>query len=133
MLGEFMNKIESIPLGGVKQYFGAYSKSLDNPLVLYLHGGPADSCIPLIEKYNLPLADNMTLVVLEQRGAGLSYYKFSQDENLCIQTFIDDIHEFVLFYLINLTNKNYILSVILGVLFWELNLYKHILILLKHM
>lgn len=62
--------------------------------MLYLHGGPGDSCLPLIEKYNLSLVESFTLVILEQRGAGLSYYRFSENEDLSISTFIDDIYEF---------------------------------------
>lgn len=89
-----MNQLEHRIIGNVKQYFGIYNKNINNPILLYLHGGPGDSCLPLIEKYNLSLAESFTLVVLEQRGAGLSYYKFSKSENLSISTFVDDIYEF---------------------------------------
>lgn len=105
--GLIMEKIDTIEkrkIGGVDQYFSIKSCNIQNPIVLYLHGGPADACIPLMTRYNGSLKKNFTVVTLEQRGAGLSYYGFSKDENLSIQTFVDDIHEFTL-YLLNRFGK----------------------------
>jgi pimeloyl-ACP methyl ester carboxylesterase len=62
------------------------------PLLLYLHGGPGDAALPLVHKYNSAWESKFTVVIWEQRGAGKSYYPFSTDDNITIQTFIDDMH-----------------------------------------
>ena len=59
---------------------------------MYLHGGPGDAALPLIAKYNKPLEEVFTVVIWEQRGAGKSYYPFSENEEMTISTFVDDLH-----------------------------------------
>lgn len=97
-----MNKIDMIEkkiINGREQYFSIRSQNLQNPILLYLHGGPGDACIPLMTKYNRSWEQHFTVVILEQRGAGLSYYKFNETDNLNIQTFVDDIHALSLYLL----------------------------------
>ena len=47
--------IESVYLNHVQLYFSINPDSLHKPLLLYLHGGPGDSCIPLTQKFNASL------------------------------------------------------------------------------
>ena len=91
--------IESVIINGTKLYFSISSKQSRKPIILYLHGGPGDACIPLTKKFNSELEDHFIFVNLEQRGSGLSYYKFSPEENLSIDTILADIHQFVLYLL----------------------------------
>lgn len=58
-------------------------------------GGPGNSCIPLTQKFNASLEEHFNFINLEQRDAGLSYYKFSAHRLPRIATFIEDIHLFV--------------------------------------
>lgn len=60
-------------IGGVKQGMFIRSKSADNPVLLYLHGGPSFSNYFLIEKYNPGLEEFFTVCYWEQRGGGLSF------------------------------------------------------------
>lgn len=87
---------EFAQVNGKKQYLSIRSKAPGLPLLLYLHGGPGDAALPLMNKYNSALESKFTVVVWEQRGAGKSYYPFSRDDNLNIQTFVDDIHAIIL-------------------------------------
>jgi len=48
--------------------------------------------MPLVAKYNKNLEDIFTVVTLEQRGAGKSYYLFSENDNIVIDTFVEDIY-----------------------------------------
>ncbi|MEG0416164.1 MAG: alpha/beta hydrolase [Erysipelothrix sp.] len=73
-----------------EQCLVTFSTSQENPVILYLHGGPGDSCSPLIEKFNQNLSNNYTIVVWEQRGSGLSYYKFSDGDTPVLQDYVDD-------------------------------------------
>jgi pimeloyl-ACP methyl ester carboxylesterase len=45
----------------------------DNPVLLFVHGGPGFPNYFLFEKYNPGLEDYFTVCYWEQRGGGLSY------------------------------------------------------------
>lgn len=90
---------EFIEVNGKKQFLSIRSQAHDLPLLLYLHGGPGDAALPLVNKYNSALESKYTVVVWEQRGAGKSYYPFTPDENLQMQTFVDDTHTIVQYLL----------------------------------
>lgn len=92
-----MKTIEYIPINGAKLCISIRTKNERHPILFYLHGGPGDAALPLVTKYNHQLEDIFTVVVLEQRGAGKSYYPFT--EKICLDTFIDDIHELILILL----------------------------------
>ncbi|MBK9254970.1 MAG: alpha/beta hydrolase [Saprospiraceae bacterium] len=62
-----------IKIGGVKQGMFIRSKNLENPVLLYLHGGPAFPNYFLVDKYKPGLEDFFTVCYWEQRGGGLSY------------------------------------------------------------
>lgn len=78
-------------INGKQQCLVTYSTDAANPLILYLHGGPGDVCLPLIDTYNSTLMNDYTLVVWEQRGAGLSYYPFTDDDTPALQDYVDDV------------------------------------------
>lgn len=81
---------ERININGVSQFIAIRAEGEKLPLLLYLHGGPGDAALPLVLKYNGELAKQYTLVIWEQRGAGKSYYEFSEQENISIDTFVQD-------------------------------------------
>jgi pimeloyl-ACP methyl ester carboxylesterase len=62
-----------ITVGGIKQGMFIKSKNINNPVLLYVHGGPAFPNYFLIDKFNPDLEDYFTVCYWEQRGGGLSY------------------------------------------------------------
>jgi pimeloyl-ACP methyl ester carboxylesterase len=86
---------KNMEIHGSKQYVSIRSKKSDAPLLLYLHGGPGDAALPLVLKYNKELENYFTVVVWEQRGAGKSYYKFEANNELTIDTFVEDTYALV--------------------------------------
>jgi len=71
-----------------KQGMFIKGKDLDNPIILFLHGG-----IPvyfLTEKYPTHLEDNFTMVWWEQRNCGLSYGSGSSQNRAAIEKLVDD-------------------------------------------
>jgi pimeloyl-ACP methyl ester carboxylesterase len=48
-------------------------KDLNNPVLLYVHGGPSFSEYFLVEKYPSGLENNFTVCYWEERGGGISY------------------------------------------------------------
>lgn len=73
-----------VRIGGIRQGMFIRSKDTSNPVLLYVHGGPAFPNYFLIEKYNPHLEDYFTVCYWEQRGGGLSY---SPDISLETMTF----------------------------------------------
>ena len=62
-----------VDIGGVKQGMFIMSKNTGNPVLLYVHGGPAFPNYFLIDKYKPGLEDYFTVCYWEQRGGGLSF------------------------------------------------------------
>lgn len=91
-----------IEINGSKQGMFIKSKNLDNPVILYLHGG-----MPvyfLTEKYPTYLEDNFTLVWWEQRNCGISYKSSSSKNRATIEQLVDDTI-FLTKYLLERFNK----------------------------
>ena len=71
-----------------KQGMFIKGKNLDNPIILFLHGG-----IPvyfLTEKYPTHLEDNFTMVWWEQRNCGISYNDTSTKSPAMLNQLVDD-------------------------------------------
>lgn len=88
-----VNSSERIEINGVEQFVSIHANKSNAPLLLYLHGGPGDAALPLVSKYNKELENYFTLVVWEQRGAGKSYYKFGENEEITIDTYVEDTYQ----------------------------------------
>jgi pimeloyl-ACP methyl ester carboxylesterase len=62
-----------VEIGSIKNGMFIKSKNTNNPILLYLHGGPSFPNYFLIDKYKPGLEDYFTVCYWEQRGGGLSY------------------------------------------------------------
>ena len=85
-----ISTLEYIQLNGVKQCLLIRSYNTDNPIILYIHGGPGTSELPLIRKYNSELEKHFTVVYWEQRGTGKSFNKNIPDSTYTIDQFVKD-------------------------------------------
>lgn len=63
-----------VKINGLRQGMFIRGKSINNPVVLFLHGGPGMPEYFLAEKYLTGLEDHFTVCYWEQRGSGLSYF-----------------------------------------------------------
>jgi pimeloyl-ACP methyl ester carboxylesterase len=88
-----LTSIAFIELGGVKQCLIIRSHNTDNPILLYVHGGPGTPELPLIRHYNSELEKYFTVVYWEQRGTGKSFSKSVINDDFTIGTFINDGYE----------------------------------------
>lgn len=80
-------------LGGVKQYVEMTGESDDNPVMLFIHGGPGWPQTPMLRYFNSGLTKHFTLVTWDQRGCGLSYLNDSMPPNMSLEQIIADAHE----------------------------------------
>lgn len=61
-----------ISIGGIEQWIEIDGESRDNPVLLYLHGGPGGSSLPASAALK-PWEQHFTLVHWDQRGAGRTF------------------------------------------------------------
>jgi pimeloyl-ACP methyl ester carboxylesterase len=62
-----------VRIGGIDQWLSIRGKDLRNPILLFLHGGPASPAMPEAYTFQTPWEDYFTVVQWDQRGAGKTY------------------------------------------------------------
>lgn len=63
----------------------------NNPVLIFVHGGPCCSEIPYVRKYQKNLENDFTIVHYDQRGSGKSY-EFGEDySTVTIAAHVDDL------------------------------------------
>ena len=75
-------------INGAKEGMIIKSKDVNNPVLLYLHGGMPDYF--LTEKYPTGLEDYFAVVWWEQRGVGISYSADTSAETITTEQYISD-------------------------------------------
>ncbi|MCX6120001.1 MAG: alpha/beta hydrolase [Ignavibacteriales bacterium] len=98
--------LEKIKLGGVEQWILIRGENKENPLLLFLHGGPGTSEMGLVRKYNLAVLEkHFTVVVWDQRGAGKSYAAINPVSGMNIEQFVSDTHELTMLLCLRFNQK----------------------------
>lgn len=84
--------LEQVKINGTKQQIMIRGRDQNNPVIIYVHGGPSVSEIPYA-KYEDLLEKDFTVVNYDQRGSGKSYH-FNEDySNLTADVLVDDLLE----------------------------------------
>jgi pimeloyl-ACP methyl ester carboxylesterase len=60
-------------IGGIDQWLYVRGQDKANPVILFVHGGPASPIAPTMWTYQRPLEEYFTIVNYDQRGAGKTY------------------------------------------------------------
>jgi pimeloyl-ACP methyl ester carboxylesterase len=80
-----------VPLGGIEQWVTITGRRCDNPIVLFVHGGPGNPLSPYARSLFAGWEDDYTLVQWDQRGAGRTFARNPPgDAPLTIQRMADD-------------------------------------------
>jgi pimeloyl-ACP methyl ester carboxylesterase len=83
-------------IGGLDQWINVRGQDKSNPIILFVHGGPASPLIPTLWQFQRPIEEYFTVVNYDQRGAGKTYVEAHSDEigeTLHIPRYIDDAIE----------------------------------------
>jgi pimeloyl-ACP methyl ester carboxylesterase len=83
-------------IGGIEQWLSVRGQDKANPIILFIHGGPASPLIPTMWQFQRPLEEYFTIVNYDQRGAGKTYVEDHSDatgETLHIPRYVDDAIE----------------------------------------
>ena len=73
-----INESMYVEINGTKQWISIYGEDINNPVLLYLHGGPGTSTSLYDYAFTRKWADVYTVVTWDQRNCGKSY---SPDQN----------------------------------------------------
>nr|WP_154892366.1 alpha/beta hydrolase [Paenibacillus xylanexedens] len=63
----------------------------DNPILIFVHGGPGCSEIPYVRKYQEELEQHFTIVHYDQRGSGKSYHFLEDYSGLTTDVLVEDL------------------------------------------
>jgi pimeloyl-ACP methyl ester carboxylesterase len=74
IVGSFVEK-SFIEIGGIRQGFFIRTENPDNPIILFLHGGPGSPELPMLIPYEVSerLEKYFTVCYWDERGAGMSF------------------------------------------------------------
>jgi pimeloyl-ACP methyl ester carboxylesterase len=92
LAGSLSEKVH-VNINGVEQGMFIKSKDVNNPVLLFLHGGPGMPEYWLTQRYPTGLEDDFTVVWWEQRGAAMSYHPDIPPETMTAEQFITDTLE----------------------------------------
>lgn len=112
---------EFVLINGIDQFLFHLGTKIDNPVMLFLHGGPGSSESLFTEAFQHRWEDKYTVVHWDQRGAGKTLTK-NPDKLPTIELMLEDLLE-VIRYLKKKYNKNKIILLghswgsVLGTLF----------------
>ena len=94
-----INESMYVEINGVKQWVNIYGEDLENPILLYLHGGPGSSTSDIDYAFTRKWADVYTVVTWDQRNCGKSYSPEQNNTVLTKELFLEDGKEITLFLL----------------------------------
>ena len=90
LIPESISEKTFVKIYGIQQGMFIKSKNRNNPILLYVHGGPAFPNYFLINKFMPDLEDYFTVCYWEQRGDAIDRSKLTPDR------YVTDAHELVL-------------------------------------
>ena len=97
-----VNESMYVDINDTKQWINIYGEDIDNPVLLYLHGGPGSSTSDIDYAFTRKWADVYTVVTWDQRNCGKSYDEEQNNIVLTKDLLMEDgreITEFLLDYM----------------------------------
>ncbi|HXR37451.1 MAG TPA: alpha/beta hydrolase [Terracidiphilus sp.] len=106
-----VNEKMFVHIGGIDQWITIKGDDRNNPVVLFLHGGPGDAWSPFADAMFAGWEKNFTPVQWDQRGAGRTYGKSgpSIEPTMTVERMVDDGIEVAEFLTKHLNKKKIIL------------------------
>lgn len=86
-----INALEQVEINGSSHEIMIRGHDKNNPVIIFVHGGPGSSEIPYAKKYQDLLEKNFTVVNYDQRASGKSYHFFEDYSNLSSDLLVDDL------------------------------------------
>jgi pimeloyl-ACP methyl ester carboxylesterase len=101
-----------VPIGSIEQWITIKGDDRNNPVVLFLHGGPGDALSPFADAIFGGWEKDFTLVQWDQRGAGRTYAKSgsSVEPTMTVERMVQDGIEVTEFLAKHLNKKKIIIE-----------------------
>jgi len=83
-------------IGGIDQWINVRGQDRANPMILFVHGGPASPITPTMWQFQRPIEEFFTVANYDQRGAGKTYGESDPavvGETIRIARYVDDLIE----------------------------------------
>ncbi len=94
-----IDSLYNININGCVQKILIQSNDINNPILLYLHGGPGSSVMMFSHTFSKRLLDHFILVNWDQRGTALSYHEGMDTTKLSEDQLEDDAIELIKYLL----------------------------------
>lgn len=88
--------LERVVLGNVEQWILVRGTDEENPIILFLHGGPGLPMMPFHQHFQKDIEKNYLVVHWDQRGTGKSYSENIPVEGMTLSQIICDAYDLVL-------------------------------------
>jgi pimeloyl-ACP methyl ester carboxylesterase len=82
-----------VEINNTKQWIFPSGASEDNPVILWLDGGPGGSEVGWVREYLGPLHEHFTVVCWDQRGTAKSYGAVRDRKDMLVEDFVQDVIE----------------------------------------
>ncbi|MDR0952305.1 MAG: alpha/beta hydrolase [Oscillospiraceae bacterium] len=84
-----------VRLGGIEQYLYIRGQDKDNPVIIFLHGGPGGEFAYLAYYWQTQLEADYTIINWDQRGSGNTYFRDPAAEKPTIDLLLTDLNDLV--------------------------------------
>jgi pimeloyl-ACP methyl ester carboxylesterase len=93
ILKDSVSDVISLAIGGVDQKMIIRGRNRQNPVILFLHGGPGSTEFPFSEGLRAVMENDFTICWWEQRGAGMSYSTGIDPSTMTLDQLVSDAAE----------------------------------------
>lgn len=92
-----ISSLEEITLGGLNQWIFVRGSDQNNPVLIFLHGGPGSPMggMSSSRQYDTELIKHFTVVHWDQRGAGKSFHRDIPIESMTYERMVEDCNELI--------------------------------------
>lgn len=80
-----------IDVNGIQQYIQIRGENTDNPVMIFIHGGPASPMGYVSAYYQKELESDLTIINYDQRGSGRTCYANGNSRDTDVDTLINDL------------------------------------------
>ena len=89
--GNSITEYEKVSINGEDLQLMIRGNDRENPVLVFVHGGPCCSEIPYVRKYQKDLEKEFTIVHYDQRGSGKSYRFGTDYSSVTAETHVNDL------------------------------------------
>lgn len=95
MLPGSIAEVNYLPIGGIDQWVMIRGRTVANPPLVVLHGGPGMSEMRFLRHFNASIEDDFTVVYWDQRGTAKSFTAEIPKSSMTVEQFLADLDDLI--------------------------------------